>query len=164
MIFSICVLPALAQQSNWLPKDKGLGLSGAPDGTRQRVQLLSSTEANVPANRESGIVLQFLIESGLHINSHTPHTAFLVPTTLALDAPAGVRIAAVDFPPGTDRHFSFAPKEALSVYTGEVPVTARLKAAAGTYAVTGRLRYQSCDNARCNPPRTLPFVLHLVAR
>jgi DsbC/DsbD-like thiol-disulfide interchange protein len=163
-VLFFCMPPLLALQSSWQPKDKGLDLTGAPQQGKEWVHLVSATEVVVPAGQAHPLTLKFLINSGLHINSHTPRSAYLVPTTLTLDAPAGMHITAMEFPQGVDYHFHFAPRETLSVYTGEFTVNARAQAAPGTYTVRGKLHYQSCDNQECNPPKTLPFTLQVTAR
>lgn len=160
LVAAACSVSLLAQ-SAWQPSHQGIGFAQAP--AKQSVQLVSSTELKVPAHKPAQQQLSFLINTGLHINSHTPRSQFLVPTTLTLDAPAGVHIAGMDFPPGVDYHFAFAPKDALSVYTGQFAVLVALHAKPGRYTLHGQLHYQACDNRACNPPKTLPLTLDVVA-
>lgn len=157
---------ALVAQSAWQPGPRGIGF-GAPK-SKQWVQMVSSPQlalkASSPASAPKDVELRFAIQTGLHINSHTPHSEFLIPTTLTLDKTPGLQIAQVDYPQGVDYHFQFSPKDALSVYTGEFAVAVRLRARAGHYAVHGQLHYQACDNRACNPPQTLPLLLDITAR
>ena len=108
-------------QSGWQPGPRGIGF-GAPK-SKQWVQMVSSPQVAVKATASTAtpkdVELRFTIQQGLHINSHTPHSEFLIPTTLTLDKTPGVEIAKVDYPQGVDYHFQFSPKDALSVYTGE---------------------------------------------
>ena len=156
----------LAAQSAWQPGPRGIGF-GAPK-SKQWVRMVSSPQiavkASAPASAPKDIELRFLIQDGLHINSHTPHSQFLIPTALTLDKTAGVQVARVDYPQGVDYHFQFSPKDTLSVYTGEFSVLVRLHAQAGHYTMHGQLRYQACDNRACNPPKTLPLQLDVTAR
>ena len=153
-------------QSGWQPDPRGIGF-GAPR-SKQWVQMVSSPqvtlEATLPAAAAREVELRFTIQQGLHINSHTPHSEFLIPTTLTLDKTPGVEVAKVDYPQGVDYHFQFSPKDALSVYTGEFAVVVRMHARAGHYAMHGKLHYQACDNKACNPPQTLPVQLNVTAR
>lgn len=153
-------------QSGWQPGARGIGF-GAPR-SKQWVQMVSSPQVNLkasaPAAEAKEFELRFTIAEGLHINSHTPHSEFLIPTTLTLDGTPGVEVAKVDYPQGVDYHFQFSPKDALSVYTGEFAVTLRLHARAGHYSMHGKLHYQACDNKACNPPQTLPVELSVTAR
>ena len=130
-------MPASAMgQSGWQPGPRGIGF-GAPK-SKQWVQMVSSPQVAVKATASTAtpkdVELRFTIQQGLHINSHTPHSEFLIPTTLTLDKTPGVEIAKVDYPQGVDYHFQFSPKDALSVYTGEFAVVVRLHARAGHYA------------------------------
>lgn len=123
-----------------------------------------SVQAEAPQRDRQNLELRFTIQDGLHINSHTPHSRYLIPTTLTLDAPAGVRIARIDYPQGVDYHFHFSPKEALSVYTGTFSVLVQVHAKTGRHTVHGRLHYQACDDRTCNPPKTLPLTLDVTAK
>ncbi|MFZ0517723.1 MAG: disulfide bond formation protein DsbC [Acidobacteriaceae bacterium] len=152
-------------QAGWQPAPHGIGF-GAPK-SKQWVQMVSSPQVAVkatsPAAAAKDVELRFTIQQGLHINSHTPHSEFLIPTTLTLETTPGVEIAQVEYPQGVDYHFQFSPKDALSVYTGEFAVVVRLHAHAGHYALHGQLHYQACDNKACNPPQTLPLQLDVTA-
>jgi hypothetical protein len=147
-------------QAGWQPAPRGIGF-GAPK-SKQWVQMVSSPQVAVKATSPAAakdVELRFTIQQGLHINSHTPHSEFLIPTTLSLETTPGVEIAQVEYPQGVDYHFQFSPKDALSVYTGAFAVVVRLHAHAGHYALHGQLHYQACDNKACNPPQTLPLQL-----
>ena len=104
--------------------------------------------------------LHFRIDGGFHINSNTPTTEFLIPTTLKLTAPTDIVVGKVIYPPGEQMSFPFAPDEKLSVYTGVVilgvVVRPLVTVVPGKYAFHGQLKYQACDKAACYPPRQLP--------
>ncbi len=157
----ICALPLLAQ-SGWQPEHRGIGFTSAQG--KQSVELVSPADLEISRARPQGQQLRFAIDTGLHINSHVPNSSFLIPTRLTLDAPANVQIASIEYPPGVDYHFAFAPQDALSVYTGEFAVKVQLHAKPGHYVLHGQLKYQACDNRACNPPKTLPITLNLTAR
>lgn len=147
----------------WQPNHQGIGFS-QPAPNKQWVQLDSSPELNIHAVKMETLPVSFLINTGLHINSHTPKSQFLIPTALSLDAPTGVQIAKIEYPQGVDYHFSFAPKDPLSVYTGEFALGVEMRAKPGHYVLHGNLRYQACDDRACNPPKTLPVTLDLTAK
>lgn len=152
----------MTAQSAWQPGHEGIGF-GQPHGN-QSVRMISSPELAVSNSSQQELALRFAIDSGLHINSHAPHSEFLIPTTLKLDAPAGVEISTVQYPPGVDYHLAFDPKDPLNVYTGEFGVLVRVRAHPGHYTLHGQLHYQACDNRACNPPKTLPLTLDLTAK
>jgi hypothetical protein len=156
-------LPLLALQANWQPKDQGLNL-GAAHTSQDWVSLQSSPNVMLAAGKTQAVTLQFQIQQGLHVNSHTPRSAYLIPTTLTLDAPKRLHLSDVAYPQATEYHFPFSPKDSLLVYTGELPITMQAKAKSGAYTVTGKLRYQACDHQACNPPKTLLFTLHVTAK
>lgn len=157
---------AMMAQSTWQPSPRGIGF-GHPRST-QWVQMVSSPQFTLQSNGKASapkdMDLRFTIQDGLHINSHTPHSHFLIPTTLTLHPTSGIRIARIDYPQGVDYHFAFSPKDALSVYTGQFVVLVRVHAQAGRHTLHGQLRYQACDDRACNPPQTLPLQLDITAR
>ena len=146
-------------------KDQPLPL---PDGANQRadaaVQFLSPDKINIPARRAAQIDLHFRVADGLHINSHAPTDKTLIPTRLAVVEVQGLNVTAVDFPPGTQYAPQFAPREKLSVYTGEFILHAHLTAQPGEHLLEGGLRYQACDANACLPPHTIPVSVTVVAQ
>lgn len=110
--------------------------------------------------QSNSVELQFRVGSGFHVNSNTPKSDFLIPTSLKLTAPTDIVIGKITYPPGEDRSFPFDPTEKLSVYSGEFSVTLAVRplksVVPAKYAFHGTLRYQACDNAACYPPKTAP--------
>jgi Disulphide bond corrector protein DsbC len=135
-----------------------------PLGTVDAVQFLSPTQITLPARRSAQIDLQFRIANGLHINSHNPTLKSLIPARLAVVEAPGLNVTAVDFPPGTDYAFQFAPKEKLSVYTGEFVLHAHLTAQPGEHQLVAGLHYQACDSNSCMPPHTAPVNITIHAQ
>jgi hypothetical protein len=76
----------------------------------------------------------------------------------------GVNVSAVDFPPGTDTAFPFAPNQKVSVYSGTVALRAHVTVAPGGHLLSGALRYQACDMNSCMPPRKIPVAVSLIAK
>ena len=107
----------------------------------------------------------FHIKPGFHINSHTPSMPELIPTVMHFSLPSDVVIGRVEYPAGQLMSFPFDPNEKLSVYSGDVIITARVvappKAATGTYTIHGDFKYQACDNNACYPPKTLPVTFNV---
>jgi thioredoxin:protein disulfide reductase len=96
------------------------------------------------------------IPSGYHINSSKPLESFLIPTSLKVDAPGGVRAGAVMYPRAALRKFKFSQKQ-LSVYENKVilrfNVTVPPNYSGGSVDLKARLRLQSCNDEVCFPPR-----------
>src|SRR5579875_2431902 len=59
----------------------GTEVPGGSAARRQHVELETQT-AQVKAGKPDWVELRFRIDTGLHINSHTPHDELLVATTL----------------------------------------------------------------------------------
>jgi len=136
-----------------------------PAGNKQvAVTYLFPEQVTIPAGKPTAVDLHFRVAAGLHVNSHTPHTEELIPTTLKLPESSGVRLASAKFPPGTDYAFAINPGEKLSVYTGEFIIHATIVAASGNHLVEATLRYQACNNDSCFPPRTIPVAIDVIAK
>jgi hypothetical protein len=128
------------------------------------VEYLYPEQVTLPAGKPGRVLLHFRVAPGMHINSHTPHDEFLIPTSLSIPESSGVRLESAIFPPGTDFVLPPEPKNKLSVYTGEFVVEAHLVATAGDHLVEGKLRFQACDNSQCLPPRTITAAIDVVGK
>lgn len=152
--------PTLAQTA-WQPGHSGLRvLQKEKSGP---VQLASARDLALKAGRSQEVTLRFVIGDGLHINSHTPRSQFMIPTALRLEPSSGLAVAGVQYPPGVEYHFAFAPNDVLSVYTGQLALLVRLKATPGRHVLQGQLKYQACDQRACRPPEDLPVTLRIDA-
>lgn len=118
----------------------------------------------VKAGKASVVELHLRVLEGFHVNSHTPKSELLIPTSIKLQPAQGVTAAEVIYPIGTSYSFSFDPKEKLDVYTGTFTLKVPVVAAAGEHTVEGSLRYQACDAAACYPPKTLPLRVVFTAK
>jgi hypothetical protein len=139
--------------------------SDAPKGdVHQQVRFLYPEQVTLVAGKSSVVELHFKVSDGLHINSHEPREKSLIPTQLMVGEPAGVNVASVDFPAGTDYSPAFNPNDKLSVYTGEFVLRAHITAQRGDHLVQAALRYQACDANSCYPPKTAPVAVSLIAK
>ena len=105
-------------------------------------------------------VAEITIASGWHVNSHTPADEFLIPTTLTLEPPPGVRAGDVKYPESIDKVLPFSAGKAMRLYEGTLKLTASLEGTpvAGAPPLKAKLRYQACDESHCLPPRTLELI------
>jgi hypothetical protein len=124
------------------------------------VTLAPVPTASITRGKPGTVQLQFRVGSGFHINSNTPKSEFLIPTSLKLNPPTDIVVGKVTYPAGVDRSFPFAPDEKISVYGGDFALKVVIRplgtVVPGKYALHGELRYQACDNAACYPPKKLP--------
>ena len=104
------------------------------------------------------------IPGGYHVNSNRPLEKFLIPTTLKVDAPDGIRIGPIAYPRAVVRKFKFS-KNNVAVYEGRATmrftITVRPGTSTGSKEVKLNVRYQSCNDEVCFPPQTKELSLWL---
>ena len=128
------------------------------------VAYLFPTQVAIPAGKPTAVALHFRVARGMHINSHTPSSDFLIPTTLSLPDAAGVRLQAAAYPAGAEMTLPLDPTTKLSVYTGDFVIETRLVAEPGDHAVQARLHYQACNDNECLPPKTITVPIDVVGK
>ena len=98
---------------------------------------------------------------GYHCNSNTPSDDYLIPLRLTW-TPGPFESPQVAYPKPQMEKFNFSDKP-LSVYTGDFVITTKFKVAAnanpGTTFLSGKLRYQACNDRMCLPPKTVDVSL-----
>jgi thiol:disulfide interchange protein DsbD len=110
---------------------------------------------------DSGLPLT--LRSGYHLNSNMPSDDYLIPLRLTWN-PGPLEATGFAFPKAQMEKYSFSEKP-LSVFSGDFEIVTHFKAApnapAGPATLTGKLRYQACNNTMCLPPKTLDVSLQL---
>ena len=124
----------------------------------------------VARGKSMDIAVEMQIRDGYHVNARETTFAYLIPTDLKADPPAGFKAGTVNYPKGTLHKFNFTKDQPLNVYTGTVllrlPVTVASNAPLGEQHIALKLHYQACSTDVCLPPVTLPVdaVLHVSAQ
>jgi DsbC/DsbD-like thiol-disulfide interchange protein len=135
-----------------------------PQG-RTFVSYVSASNVVVAPGHSAPVHFTFRVQDPYHINSNQPTQEELIPTQLHFSLPGEVAVGKVQYPAGKLMSFPFDPSTKLSVYSGDVVISAvfiaPLKAATGTYTIHGELKYQACDNNSCYPPKKLPFTFNV---
>src|ERR1700704_6034450 len=94
------------------------------------------------------LALQVSLPEGLHTQSNKPRDPNLIPTALTIDAPPGVTVEELVFPPSTDLKQA-NQDQPLAVFEREFAIGVGLAVApnapAGKLVVPARLSYQACD-------------------
>jgi thiol:disulfide interchange protein DsbD len=114
------------------------------------------------------LALQVSLPEGLHTQSNKPRDENLIPTVLTIDAPAGITVNEIVFPPSTDLKQA-GQDQPLAVFEREFAIGVRLSIAGsvapGTITVPAKLRYQACDANLCFAPSTADasWTLHVVS-
>jgi hypothetical protein len=128
------------------------------------VAYLYPTQVVLSAGKPGPVALHFRVARGLHINSHTPSSSFLIPTTLSFPPGAGVRLEAATYPAGAEITLPIDPTTKLSVYTGEFVIRANLVAGAGEHPIQARLHYQACTDNECFPPKSISVPIDVIGK
>jgi thiol:disulfide interchange protein DsbD len=111
----------------------------------------------VHAGTKVRVALQVSLPEGLHVQSNAPRDPSLIPTVLRVEAPAGITVDEMVYPPPTDLK-QLGQDQPLAVFEREFAIGAYLTLApglpAGDLSMPLHLRYQACDATVCYPPAT----------
>ena len=103
------------------------------------------------------VTLKAQLQPGFHVNSNAPGDEFLIPLKLSW-AKDPLDSGQITYPKPQMEKFAFSTNP-ISVYSGNFEIATRFKApdsaAPGLALMTGKLRYQACNNKECLPPRTI---------
>ncbi len=103
------------------------------------------------------------LKPGYHCNSNLPTDEYLIPLKLTWNA-GPIQVGKINYPMAQMEKYPFSEKP-LSVYSGDFEITTEFtvpaKAPTGPDIVSGKLRYQACNNTMCFPPKTVDVALSL---
>lgn len=124
----------------------------------QQNKLAVSPPTQITVKRGSTGVTQVLnvnVLPGFHVNSDKPKDEFLIPLKLTwLSGP--LEAGNITYPKPEDIKVG---RDMLSVFTGSFEIQTQFKvreqAATGPAVITGRLRYQACNNQMCFRPSSI---------
>lgn len=131
------------------------GLAVAQPG-RPRAEVTPRAEAApVPAGATARVSLEVRLPEHVHVQAHEPRDPSLIPTVLTVEAPPGITVAAVRYPPPTELAQA-GRRDTLAVLGPEFVIDVELAVAsafpAGEHVVPAVLRYQACNDTVCFPP------------
>ncbi len=102
-------------------------------------------------------VVEMTIPSGYHVNSSRPLEKFLIATQLTIEGQQRLRVGPVSYPRAVLRSLKFS-KNKVSVYEGRTVMRFNISVPANFSGdgaeLKARLRYQSCSDEVCFPPKT----------
>jgi len=105
---------------------------------------------------QAAIVME--IPSGYHVNSNRPLGKYAIATSLKIEAPRGITVGPVTYPRAIVRKLKANNNEALAVYEGRAILRFNVVVPAsyqgGEVVLKARLRYQSCNDEVCFPPKS----------
>ena len=121
-------------------------------------------KVTMPRGREVTQALKLQMQPGYHANSNAPNEEYLIPMRLTWN-PGAVEAVSVQYPKPLLEKADYSDQP-LSVFTGSFEIVTKLrraaKAAPGPGFVTGKLRYQACNDKMCLPPKTLDVRVPLL--
>ena len=101
------------------------------------------------------------LRSGYHVNSNTPADEYLIPLKLSWTNSA-LPVEQVIYPKPQLEKFDFSPQP-VSIFSGTFDILTKFKvpasAASGLTTISGKLRYQACNNKECLAPKTIDIQL-----
>jgi DsbC/DsbD-like thiol-disulfide interchange protein len=102
------------------------------------------------------------VPSGLHANSNRPGSEYAIPTVVKISAGQGARVSSISYPRGRSRKFGFS-EDTLNVYEGRAAFGFNLSVPANfkgnVVKVHATVRYQTCSDQVCYPPKTQEITL-----
>jgi thiol:disulfide interchange protein DsbD len=109
------------------------------------------------------IPLQVQVNPGFHINSDKPLEEYLIPLKLTWDKEV-FQTSGIVFPKAEEQKYAFQEKP-LSVFTGAFRIESKGKlmptVMPGKSLLTGKLKYQACNDTMCFQPKTVPISITL---
>jgi len=105
-----------------------------------------------------------MVKPGFHVQANPASDEFLIPLDLTFEPVAGLSARSTIYP-APERHRLEGGDVDLLTYQGKillgVPFVAADTDTGRIVAVSGSLRYQACDDARCYMPRRIPVVFRV---
>ena len=129
----------------------------APPTPRIVVKLGPVDTVTAKAGGTAKVTLSVLVDQGFHVNSDKPTDKYLIPLRLTWNA-GTLESKDVTFPKPEMAKLPFSEKP-VSIFSGSFQIVSQFKVpretGPGPAAVTGKLRYQACNDHECLTPRTL---------
>ena len=127
----------------------------APEPTIHFKGYYASDKANRGRVVRAAVVLE--IPDGYHVNANRPLGKYAIPTTVKIEAPNGVTVGAIAFPRAIVRKLKATNNESLAVYEGRAIMRFNVTVPAGYgdgwLNLKAKVRYQSCNDDVCFPPK-----------
>jgi hypothetical protein len=130
-------------------------------------QSVNGSLGTVTKGKPQRATVYLSIPGGQHANSHNPNSEYAIATVVRASSTKGVKIGAVSYPRGRNRKFGFS-ETPINVYEGRVaftfPVTVPQNFAGSSVRVNVSVRYQTCTDEVCYPPKTKSLTLSAAVR
>lgn len=143
-----------------------LPLAGFAQGSDRVVKAVgyASTDGVRPGDKFK-VAIAVEVGEGYHINAHRPTLDFLIPTSVAFGAPAGISFSDEKYPAPMHRRFEFAPETELAVHEGTLFISADAQADSsikpGAATIRALVTVQACNDSQCLAPSDLAVEIPL---
>jgi thioredoxin:protein disulfide reductase len=125
-----------------------------------RAEITPVVESEGRPGTKARAALLVKLPERFHVQSNAPRDPAFIPTVLTIDAPAGLQVDEIVFPPATDLK-QVGQAQPLTVFEHEFAIGVQFDLAktiaSGTIDVPARIRYQACDDRLCYAPATEEF-------
>ena len=135
----------------------GTSVSLRAQGGSSVLSVTPPEKLTVKRGATAEVKLKAQLQRGFHANSNAPADEFLIPLKLTW-ANQPLQTEQVNYPKPQFEKYAFSPNP-VSVFSGNFEIATRFKAPPnanpGLAMMTGKLRFQACNNKECLPPRTI---------
>jgi DsbC/DsbD-like thiol-disulfide interchange protein len=132
-----------------------LVLARALPAQQNKISIAAADPLMVKRGESAKQVLKAVVLQGFHVNSDKPRDEFLIPLKLTWN-PGPLEVKSIAYPKPEEMDLNGQP---MVVYTGTVPIETEFLVAKdapkGPTTVTGKLKYQACNDHMCFRPATL---------
>jgi DsbC/DsbD-like thiol-disulfide interchange protein len=132
-----------------------LALAQRLPAQQNKISIEPSDPITVKRGESAKQVLKAIVLPGFHVNSDKPRDEFLIPLKLTWNT-GPLEAKSVSYPKPEELDMN---GQKLVVFTGTVPIetqfVASKEAAKGEATITGKLKYQACNNQMCFRPATI---------
>ncbi len=116
-----------------------------------------SSLSSVPPGGTIDLAVVLRMTPHWHVNAHEVSDEYLIPTTVAVEAPPGMTVRAIVYPAAVEKTLSFSDKP-LKLYEDAAYIGIRVAvpsdAEPGDRTFKASVTYQPCDNVKCIAPAT----------
>ena len=133
----------------------------AQQGERATIEKSLVSQSALRPGDKATVAVVLDIKPGFHAQSRTPLEDFYVKFDATLDDNPALKVGEPVYPKGEEKTYPALGK--LSVYEGQVviriPIEVKADAPPGPVKITGRLKYQICNDQLCFPPESPKFTI-----
>ncbi len=145
----------------------GIGAAGAQSFSGfHAASVLPSRTVTLEPGQQVVVPVAVQIRSGFHVNSDRPADVYLIPTKLTWDNEV-LELQDIEYPPAELVEYKHSDKP-LSVYSGKFVIRSSFGVPAqipdDLTELTGKLRYQACNDKACFPPKSLRVRIPVAGR